>query len=479
MSPCNCLERLCFVALFVTVLSPCFPVRAISQAGGVASLSEHKLRKEHTRTLSLAAYDGSTNDSFGNSYYNPVPKPPDSGLEPFLILPQNGIFGSYGTTENGHSSQMLVMGYYPDWVSSSFPPEKINFKWFDWIDFAFAVPSDDYTLLWDEPGGAPALLKRLIASAHSQGTKVKLSIGGWTGSKHFSSAVANDTSRKTFVNNILATYMTYELDGIDIDWEYPGREGSPGNEFGPDDTTNFLLFLQRLRAALPLDARITAAVEPTPFLDDKGRPMDDVSTFAEVLDWVLIMNYDVWGSSSSPGPNAPFYDGCGNSTQPEASAVGSFNAWTAAGFPARKLVLGLPSYGYISSSSAKSLKTRSKQPSKKQRHSLKVVNEDGGSDGQVQFRDLIIQGALLSTNDTIRYASSGGFVRLWDSCSSTPYLRSSSSNQIITYDGPISLGMKAAFAKAVGMLGVNIFDIHGDTDDGDLMNGVRKSMGLS
>lgn len=77
---------------------------------------------------------------------------------------------------------MLVMGYYPDWLSSSLLPARIDFQRFDWIDFAFAVPSANATLSWDDPS-APGLLDKLVFAAHSQGSKVKLSIGGWTGSK--------------------------------------------------------------------------------------------------------------------------------------------------------------------------------------------------------------------------------------------------------------------------------------------------------
>jgi len=107
--------------------------------------------------------------------------------------------------------------------------------------------------------------------------------------------VATEKSRTKFVNNIFAMYKKFNLDGIDIDWEYPGQEGSPGNKHNSKDTANFLLFLGQLRDSLPPGARITAAVEPTPFVDDKGNPLKDLTEFAKVLDWVLIMNYDVWG----------------------------------------------------------------------------------------------------------------------------------------------------------------------------------------
>lgn len=78
----------------------------------------------------------------------------------------------------------LVMAYYPDWASGSLPPEKIDYGRFDWIDFAFALPDQSFALTWDDPVNAPALLDRLVASAHDAGRRVKLSIGGWTGSRY-------------------------------------------------------------------------------------------------------------------------------------------------------------------------------------------------------------------------------------------------------------------------------------------------------
>ncbi|KDQ64625.1 glycoside hydrolase family 18 protein [Jaapia argillacea MUCL 33604] len=380
------------------------------------------------------------------------------------------------------------MAYYPDWAGSTFPPEKIDFTKFDWIDFAFALPNQNFGLSWDDPG-APALLTRLVAVAHKGGKKVKLSIGGWTGSKYFSPAVATSQSRQTFVSNILATYKTFNLDGIDIDWEYPGQPGQDGNIVSPSDTNNFYLFLVLLRQQLPPTARISAATQVVPFSGSDGDAIKDASSFAAVLDWILIMNYDVWGSSSTPGPNAPLSNGCHNSSQPDANAVSAINAWTSAGFPAGKIVLGVPSYGYISKSYAETLRTRSLINS---RHFVRaggstviLKNEDGGTNnGQLQFSDLVDQGALVrsaptppSTQPT--FTGSGGFTRRWDSCSSTPFLTSHGAEQVITYDDPESLGLKATLAKSAGILGVNMFDVHGDTEHWDLTNALRAGLGLN
>jgi hypothetical protein len=82
-----------------------------------------------------------------------------------------------------NTSKPLVMAYYPDWVASTFPPEKIDFSRLDWIDFAFAIPTPELGLSWDEPAKSPQLLAKVVSLAHASGKKVKISIGGWSGSK--------------------------------------------------------------------------------------------------------------------------------------------------------------------------------------------------------------------------------------------------------------------------------------------------------
>ena len=157
----------------------------------------------------------------------------------------------------------------------------------------------------------------------------------------------------------------YNLDGINFEyvlssseststkcatpsWEYPNNQGIGCNLINVDDTQNFLSFLQELRAN-PIGAELTlsATASIAPFHDASGNPSTDVSGFAEVLDYISIMNYDIWGSwSSFVGPNSPLNDTCASPASQEGSAVSAVKAWTAAGMPVSKIVLGVPSYGH-------------------------------------------------------------------------------------------------------------------------------------
>jgi chitinase len=293
--------------------------------------------------------------------------------------------------------------------------------------------------------------------------------------------VASADSRLKFANNILHIYEQYNLDGIDIDWEYPGQAGSDGNSIDVQhDTTNFLTFLQLLRQTLPSNAKITAATPSQPWVGPDGKPLKDMSGFAEVLDWILIMNYDVWGSSSTPGPNAPLSDKCGSSTQPGASADAAVKTWTTAGFPVEKITLGLPSYGYLSRSDVSKLHNRSKNKKVSASSAAFEVQDGAGNtdSGQVSFRSLVKQGALIQNAPGFggtMFKGAHGFERLWDDCSSTPFLRSEEAHQVITYDDPESLSLKATFAAKAGLKGFNMFDVDGDTDYWHLIDAARSA----
>jgi chitinase len=78
-----------------------------------------------------------------------------------------------------------------------------------------------------------------------------------------------------------------------------------------------------------------------------GSPLSDVSGFAKVLDYIEIMNYDIWWPwSPTVGPNAPLNDTCAATQNQAGSTVSAVQKWHAAGFPLGQIVLGLASYGH-------------------------------------------------------------------------------------------------------------------------------------
>ena len=48
--------------------------------------------------------------------------------------------------------------------------------------------------------------------------KALLTIGGWTGSQYFSSAVATEANRTAFVKTVMDLVSKYDLDGLDFEY---------------------------------------------------------------------------------------------------------------------------------------------------------------------------------------------------------------------------------------------------------------------
>ncbi|KAH8096611.1 glycoside hydrolase family 18 protein [Cristinia sonorae] len=418
----------------------------------------------------------------------------------------------------------VAAAYYPDWSAGSNPPENLDYSKFDILFFAFAIPNSSNGISWDD--GGTAILQRLVKSARNsgKGTKIVLSIGGWGGSYWFSQVMSSSGNRSAFVNAAVNAVNTYGLDGIDIDWEYPNQSGA-GNPHSANDSANLLSFFTSLRSALGSSKIISAAVTCLPFTGSNGSPLTNVSAYAAQMTYANIMNYDTWGASSNPGPNAPLGNLCGTSRQPQASAQAALAQWTAAGFPASKLLLGLPLYGYVSKSTARTLTGIALPPAgfdlaaykervmnlpvrnpnfacalpvkgdeelgepvfldgnhERVKEAKKVPEVEAKAAGdlssyfgqQIAFNQIVALGALKKSGSV--YVEANGFTQAWDDCSDTPFLFNTSRQTVVTYDDTYSLGDKAAFARQNGMAGCFTWSL--DQDDGyALQNVIRSNLG--
>jgi len=193
--------------------------------------------------------------------------------------------------------------------------------------------------------------KGLIGRAHAQGALVYPSIGGWSRSDVFPAMAASAEGRRNFAKNCVGLIREYNFDGIDIDWEFPGYEPHGG---GPDDTENFILLLEDIRAALDAYASVTypgrertfgltAALPCGPQIIDH----QDVPRVSAALTELNLMTYDFHGTwDDKVGINAPLMD------QPEDrfyspgySVDGCVERWVEEGADRAKINIGLPFYG--------------------------------------------------------------------------------------------------------------------------------------
>ncbi|KAI8610741.1 glycoside hydrolase superfamily, partial [Chytriomyces sp. MP71] len=119
-----------------------------------------------------------------------------------------------------------------------------------------------------------------------------VSIGGWTGSLNFSAVAASPNLSQTFAKKF-ACFLEHEWIGRgDIDWEYPGTGGIECLRGLLEDAANFVSLLHVLRAELGPDRHLSIAV-------NAYAAKYSVSAYAESVNYVGVMTYDLAGSWSA------------------------------------------------------------------------------------------------------------------------------------------------------------------------------------
>lgn len=218
-----------------------------------------------------------------------------------------------------------VVGYYPSWK-----PDRLNaidFGVLTHVCYAFAIPTADGGLLDLEN---PDTARALIRSAHDNGAKVLLSVGGWSHNgtpleNVFMEATSDEARTKRFVESILAMCAQYGFDGVDMDWEHPRVDGTSARQY----EALMLALSERLHAQGKL---LTAAVLSGATAD--GNIYYDAAAHTNAVlnavDFINVMAYD--GG-----------DGERHSTYEFAADCGTYWKGTR-GLPAYKVVLGVPFY---------------------------------------------------------------------------------------------------------------------------------------
>ncbi|KAG1854388.1 glycoside hydrolase family 18 protein [Suillus tomentosus] len=381
-----------------------------------------------------------------------------------------------------HSAKPVAAAWYAGWhATAGFPLSSIVWEKYNTLYYSFAETTQTVTSL-SLAGSDGELLPQFVSEAHAHGVEAHIAVGGWTGSIWFSSNLATTENRTAFVKTVTEFVSQYNLDGVQFDWEYPNHQGIGCNVVNANDTTNFLSFLQELRQN-PVAKKLTlsAAVSVVPFNDATGNPSADVSGFAKVLDYIAVMNYDVWGSwLPNVGPNAPLNDTCAASAKQQGSAVSAIKAWTDAGMPASQIVLSVPAYGHSFSvapsdafapASGKSGKELAAYPSFNASNqplgdawdntgSVDACGVYEASGGVFTFWGLIDNGFLTKEGKP-----ADGIYYRYDTCSQTPYVYNESTQVMISFDNAESFAAKGEYIKNAGLHGFAMWEAGGDYDN--------------
>src|SRR6185436_7559502 len=124
------------------------------------------------------------------------------------------------------------------------------------INYAFVDIKDNRAWLHNEATDTINLRKLSELKKINLALKILISTGGWSWSKPFSDATLTDTSTRNFALSAVDIVSKFNLDGIDIDWEYPGMIGD-SNVYRPEDKQHYTVLFKELRKGLDSLSRTT------------------------------------------------------------------------------------------------------------------------------------------------------------------------------------------------------------------------------
>jgi hypothetical protein len=130
---------------------------------------------------------------------------------------------------------------------------------------------------------------------------VYIALGGWTYNdpgptqSTFSDLARSDEAQKTFFRSLISFLATYDLDGVDIDWEYPGPHDIVERGGREEDFENFPKFLKNLKEALKSSGSRDGLTITIPgsywYLQ-----YFDIVELEKHVDWFNVMSYDLHGA---------------------------------------------------------------------------------------------------------------------------------------------------------------------------------------
>jgi len=229
-------------------------------------------------------------------------------------------------------AQFKVVGYYPDWLKTTLPPNKIEFENIDYIIHAFAWPNSDGTI-----GKYSGLLyPQLNHAVHDANKKILISFGGAGQSDGFGPMSADSSTRAKFIDNVVNFLINNNYDGIDLDWE------SPSDQQQKAQLTLLVKEMREKFSEINTPLLITMAAPA----GNWGGQWIEYEKISDYIDWFAVMAYDFHGSwSSYSGPNAPLYQ----SPNDKDNAGAAYNAiqymTITRKVPKAKILLGMPFYG--------------------------------------------------------------------------------------------------------------------------------------
>ena len=319
----------------------------------------------------------------------------------------------------------IIFGFLPDWEYNDGAHNNLHYDLLSHLAVFNFLASSTGNL--SNPSGWP--WTDVINASHTNGVKVIMTVTNF-GNGQDAAAVAhtlmtNTTAKNNLFTKIKTTINTYQLDGVNIDFEAMNADdrGDIVNNFMADLTS--FIHTELPGKEVSFDG---------PAVNWSGWKLDGLT---QSVDHVFIMAYDYHGGwSDNTGAVSPLTHPSGGICVTK--TLNNDYSIPLSKYP-EKLILGVPYYG---------------------KHWKTTTNSAGSSISSYV-------GSTFYVDDIVNSATHGGYI--WDNASQTPWYRWNSGgwNQVWS-DNETSLGKKYDLALTENLGGIGIWALNYDGNRSEL-----------
>ncbi len=339
-------------------------------------------------------------------------------------------------------SQKPIIGFLPYWNLNS---AQIPYHLLDYIAYFSVNLQADGSIKKQEDGNLDIGWLKLKSEelAFILETADKQEVGRMVSFTAFNNEVidtiiSNPKASKQAINSIVSITKEYELDAINLDFEY--HTGYSINS----STDKYVQFISQLRENLSLNGLSDINISVDLYADAfTNNSIYDSAKLAQVADWLVLMGYDFYQTRSNrAGPVAPLKSTTGKSiTQALDGAIKK-------GIKTDKIILAMPFYGY----------------------EWQTVDEEYNS---ATFPD---SGAMASYKRIRKLIKDKNILYKWDNQAMSPWLVYNDGDKIqqVYYENDQSIGYKLQLITQLQLQGAAIWALGYEGENATVWNVIEE-----
>jgi chitinase len=340
----------------------------------------------------------------------------------------------------GQLQKYKVIAYYTGngETISEYPVEKLTH-----IIYSFLGLQNDTLSFRNEQ--QRIILQQLVQLKNKNShLKIMVSIGGWGGCAPCSNLFASATHRNTFAKTTVELFKQYNIDGLDLDWEYPVIEGYPDHKYDKADKYNFTELVKALRKEMGNNYQLSFAAGGFVNYLEQSIDWDAV---IPLVNFVNLMTYDlVNGNSTVTGHHTPLADYLPG----QESSQKCVNWLLNKKMPADKLIIGAAFYARVWNNVAD-------------------INHGLYQNGK------FIRGVSYK-NFSAYFSDTSGFKYHWDKKAKAPYQYNPEKKLFATFDNEHSIKEKTKFIRRKKLGGIMFWELTEDKPMQGLVNIMNKKL---